>query len=144
MAPRILTRQQHDIDGIRNHVMARVPSAAVPSLWLRISHVPPTTSGKFDVRTLSCLAKNLSAEGEMRKTHDDPQNDYERRIQECCARVLGVSASMTNNMLHHGLHSYAAMALMPDLSRALPNFQPSFREIMTNPDTRRLAALARS
>ena len=142
LAARVVAHQQRDMDEIRNHVLARMPSAFVPSLWLRISQVPLTISGKLDIRTLASLAEDaIAKEG---KTHVDPDDHYERSIHDCCLQVLEVSVSMTANMLYHGLDSYAAMALIPRLRRALPNFRPSFRDIITNPIPRRLAALAQS
>ena len=142
IAARVITHQQHDMDEIRNYILARMPSVFVPSLWLRISQVPLTISGKLDVRTLGSLAKDaIAEEGEM---HIDPDDHYERSIHDCCIQVLGVSISLTPNMLHHGLDSYTAMALIPRLRRVLPNFRPLFRDIITNPVPRRLAALARS
>ena len=142
MAARVVTHQRREVDEIRSHVLARVPSAFVPSQWLRISQIPLSISGKFDVRTLASLAKD--APTEEKETHVDPDNHYERSIHDCCTQVLRVSISMAANMLDHGLDSYTAMALISRFRRVLPNFRPSFRDIITNRVPRRLATLARS
>lgn len=70
----VVPHKREDMDKIQNHVQGRVPSALVPSIWLRISRVPLTISGKLDVRKLATLVEATpTGQGD---EHVDPEDDY--------------------------------------------------------------------
>lgn len=137
----VIPHKRKDMDEIRNHVRARVPSSLAPSIWLRISKLPLTVSGKLDVRRLASLVGATPAD--QGDASDDPEDEYEQKIHDICLQVLGVSISATANLLDHGLDSYLAMVLNSRLRVTFPNIQLSFRDIMSNSVPRQLAVLAR-
>ena len=137
---RTVPYKEKDMEDVRNYVRSRVPSALVPSIWLRISCVPITSSGKLDARKLKALVQNTPADQE--DAYVGPENQCEQKIHDFCLQVLGTSISMTANLLDYGLDSYLAMILVSKLRLAFPNFQVSLRTLMENPVLRKLAVLA--
>jgi len=126
---------------VKDYVRRRVPSAFIPSIWLLLSHLPLTISGKIDTLQLRGFVKALPANPE--PVCDAPQDRHEWRVYECCMEVLGRPMSVTANLLDHGLDSYLAMALISRLMLAFPNFRISFCDLIANPVPRALAALTR-
>jgi aryl carrier-like protein len=137
----IVPYKREDMDKLQKHVRGRVPSAWVPSIWLRISRVPLTVSGKLDMRKLASLVEATPTDpGD---AYVGPEDEDEQRILDCCLQVLGASVCATANLLDHGLDSYLAMVLVSRLRSAFPTLQLSFRDLMANPMPRRLAAMVR-
>ncbi|KAG9230477.1 hypothetical protein BJ875DRAFT_546147 [Amylocarpus encephaloides] len=138
---RLVAHNRKDMDEIRDHVRGKVPAALVPSVWLRISRVPFTISGKLDIPSLSSLVEASPADEKQGK--DPPENQYEEKIREICVRTLGHFAGMSANLLDHGLDSYLAMILLSRLRMEFPFLQLSFRDLLANASPRRLAILVR-
>ncbi|KPM37546.1 Linear gramicidin synthase subunit B [Neonectria ditissima] len=135
----VLPHGQEDVKRIRDYIQARVPSTFVPTVWVRISRLPLTTSGKLDVRKLAALTSDIS--GQDGHEHDLPENEHERLIHRCCVQVLGRPIGASTDMFGRGLDSYSAMMLLSRLREAIPGFQISFRQLMERPQVRELATL---
>ncbi|KAM5357644.1 hypothetical protein ACJZ2D_016057 [Fusarium nematophilum] len=120
---RVLPHRQEDVERIRDYLQARVPSAFIPPVWVRISRLPLTTSGKLDVLRLAAVASDISAQDE--HEHDFPENEHERLTHRCCVQVLGHPIGASTGILRE----------------AIPGFQLSFRQLMERPQVRKLAIL---
>lgn len=133
---------KEELDAIQKHTRAHLPSAIVPTMWLQISHVPITNTGKVDMRKLAeCL--NAVKQDDDCNASTAPEDEWELTVYDCCRDVLGVSVSMTDSLFDQGLNSYSAMALIGKLRMAFPSFQLSLRGLLENPIPRSFALLAR-
>lgn len=130
-----------DMDELRNYVRCRITSTFMPSIWLRLSHLPLTVSGKIDTHQLCELVEALPPYPEA--VFDVPQDLVEQKVCECCVEVLGKPMGMMENLFNHGLDSYLAMVLISRLTLVFPACRILFHHLMANPVPRALAALAR-
>lgn len=97
----------------------KVSVATNPQIWLELSYMPFTTSGKTDYRRLKLCAETL---GHHRAENNvEPKSPLEQIIHDCCSTVLGyVSLSITANIIELGLDSFSAMALWSKLRNSIP------------------------
>ncbi|THC96393.1 hypothetical protein EYZ11_004127 [Aspergillus tanneri] len=97
-----------------------VPSYMVPGLFIPISYLPVTVSGKTDRRRLREMAQQCSRGKLTALTRDDepiqePQTETERLLQEWTAEVLNLPSpevGMNQHFLEMGGDSVSAMKLV--------------------------------
>ncbi|KAL2192774.1 non-ribosomal peptide synthetase [Corynascus similis CBS 632.67] len=101
-------------------IAARVASYMVPSLFLPVSKMPLTSSGKLDRRCLRTMAQELSDSitdyrlGAQSAGGRAPETPMEQKLQELWASVLNVSVdsiSADDSFFTHGGDSVGAMRL---------------------------------
>ncbi|KHO01262.1 AMP-dependent synthetase/ligase [Metarhizium album ARSEF 1941] len=112
--------------GLRRALSSVLAEYMVPSLYLQLSDVPLTQSGKVDRRLLRSLASQIPSRDLLEcrafpgQGHSLPRNDAESALQRLWAEVLGVEAAevYTNkSFLQCGGDSLSAILLSKALSR---------------------------
>ncbi len=123
-----------ELSHIHETLMAELPSYMVPSLLIRIDQMPLTPNGKIDHQALP--APDLSAE-----TRVAPETEMEKQVLELIAEMLKISQiGVTDNLLHWGLSSLAAMRLSALLQRRFEVYV-KIVEILKRPTVRAIASL---
>ncbi|GAA0280005.1 hypothetical protein GCM10010302_17200 [Streptomyces polychromogenes] len=102
--------------GLRRHLAARLPAAAVPSVFVRLPELPLNTSGKVDRPALARAARGVTAHDAGRAV---PATPLESRIAAVWADVLGVpvaSVGLDDDFLAAGGNSISATRLLARLA----------------------------
>jgi amino acid adenylation domain-containing protein len=100
-----------NINTIRDHLLERLPSYMVPSLWIAIGKFPLTPGGKMDRRRVVQWLDQMDAESYrtistlgLEEAKDDA-NFTERRLQDIFAKVLNLPVEdirLNQSFLHLG------------------------------------------
>ena len=123
-----------ELSHIHETLMAELPSYMVPSQLIRIDQMPLTPNGKIDHQALP--APVLSTE-----TRVAPETEMEEQVLELIAEQLKTTQiGVTDNLLHWGLSSLAAMRLSALLQRRFGVYVKMV-EIMKRPRVRAIASL---
>ena len=123
-----------ELPDIRETLMAELPSYMVPSLLVRIDKMPLTPNGKIDHKALP--VPTISSE-----TRVAPETEMEKQVLELIAEMLNTTQiGVTDNLLHWGLSSLAAMRLSALLQRRFKVYVKMV-EIMKHPTVRAIATL---
>ena len=123
-----------ELPDIRETLMAELPSYMVPSQLIRIDQMPLTPNGKIDYKALP--VPTISSE-----TRVAPEADMEKQVHELIAEMLNTTQiGVTDNLLHWGLSSLAAMRLSALLQRRFKVYVKMV-EIMKRPTVRAIASL---
>lgn len=119
---------------IQETLMAELPSYMVPSQLIRIDQMPLTPNGKIDHKALP--VPTISSE-----TQVAPETETEKQVLELIAEMLKTTQiGITDNLLHWGLSSLAAMRLSALLQRRFEAYV-KMAEIMKHPTVRAIASL---
>lgn len=104
-------------------ISSQIAGYMVPTLWLPVSKMPMTTSGKTDRKTLRIMAHAVSLDGDKitayrvgagTSTGRAPETTVEKALQELWSAVLRVapdSISADDSFFRHGGDSVGAMRL---------------------------------
>ena len=123
-----------ELPDIQEALMAELPSYMVPSQLIRIDQMPLTHNGKIDHKALP--VPTISSE-----TRVAPETEMEKQVFELVAEMLKTTQiGVTDNLLHWGLSSLAAMRLSTLLQRRFKVYVKMV-EIMKRPTVRAIASL---
>ena len=123
-----------ELPAIQETLMAELPSYMVPSQLIRIDKMPLTSNGKIDYKTLP--APILTSE-----TRVAPETEIEKQVLELITEQLKTTEiGVTDNLLHWGLSSLAAMRLSALLQRRFEVYV-KIVEILKRPTVRAIASL---
>ncbi|KAF5023771.1 hypothetical protein F66182_4164 [Fusarium sp. NRRL 66182] len=106
-----------DLEILLSHAL---PAYMIPSLWLPVSQMPLTSSGKLDRRRLRLVAQSVPAELMATyklalKSGRVPSSDMEKQLADMWARVLTIDAAsigVEDNFFRLGGDSIGAMQLV--------------------------------
>jgi surfactin family lipopeptide synthetase A len=119
---------------IQETLMAELPSYMVPSQLIRIDQMPLTPNGKIDRQSLPTPV--LTSE-----TRVAPETEMEKQVLELITDQLKTTEiGVTDNLLHWGLSSLAAMRLSALLQHHFEVYV-KMAEIMKHPTVRAIASL---
>lgn len=91
---------KESIASLREHVASRLPSYMVPAFWAPVDSIPSNANGKVDIRAVQKLAKDIGAEGLLRKAlgvsddDSDVSDPIELIVAECWADFLDIPTSI--------------------------------------------------
>lgn len=103
----------------------KLPTAMVPSRFIRISELPRSAHGKLDRTALSALPLDTTA----RTVAQIPTDPTERQVMQAWARVLGERAlTVDDNFFLVGGHSLALVMLQSLLMQAF-GYAPSLADL---------------
>ena len=123
-----------ELPAIQETLMAELPSYMVPSQFIRIDQMPLTPNGKIDYKELP--APVLKTE-----TQVAPETEIEEQVLELITEMLKTTKiGVTDNLLHWGLSSLAAMRLSALLHSRFGVYV-KMAEIMKRPTVRAIASL---
>ena len=123
-----------ELPAIQETLMAELPSYMVPSQFIRIDQMPLTPNGKIDYKELP--APVLKTE-----TQVAPETEMEEQVLELITEMLTTTQiGVTDNLLHWGLSSLAAMRLSALLHSRFGVYV-KMAEIMKRPTVRAIASL---
>jgi len=123
-----------ELPTIQETLMAELPSYMVPSQLIRIDQMPLTSNGKIDYKALP--APVLATE-----TQVAPETEMEKQVLELISEMLKTTQiGVTDNLLHWGLSSLAAMRLSALLQKRFEVYV-KMAEIMIHPSVRAIASL---
>ena len=123
-----------DLPAIQDTLMAELPSYMVPSQFIRIDKMPLTPNGKIDYKELP---------GPIFKTETQvaPETEKEKQVLEFITEQLKTTEiGVTDNLLHWGLSSLAAMRLSTLLQSRFEVYI-KMAEIMKHPTVRAIASM---
>lgn len=146
-------RFKQQIQTLLGRLHRSIPSFMVPSLFVPLSRLPWTASGKIDRRRLrtqlmACSPEELQFYRQYRgqdwssKTHRVPQGEKEIKLVRLVAEVLGLEADiicMDHSFLHYGGDSLLAMQLVTVAKRA--QFHLTTSAVLRSPTLATLAAI---
>ncbi|KAK4071606.1 uncharacterized protein Triagg1_5844 [Trichoderma aggressivum f. europaeum] len=83
----------------KRQLLARIPRHMVPTLFVPVKSLPVTSAGKLDRKTLRDMASRLTTQELTRfttteKTHTNPENELERKMQDIWSIALGMDKSL--------------------------------------------------
>ena len=128
------SEENKELPAIQETLMAELPSYMVPSQLIRIDQMPLTPNGKIDYKELP--APVLKTE-----TQVAPETEMEEQVLELITEMLTTTQiGVTDNLLHWGLSSLAAMRLSALLQKRFDVYV-KMAEIMKHPTVRAIASL---
>ncbi|KAL5358596.1 acetyl-CoA synthetase-like protein [Aspergillus floccosus] len=136
------------VQDLEKRLQILLPSFMVPQLFLPVSSIPTTITGKADRRSLCREANSLPYHelhmfaGLVTETRA-PQSDQEERVHRAAALTLGLESGhfgMLDNFFHLGGNSAVAVKLAIHLKKEGLNV--SIADIFNNPVLRDLAVAA--
>lgn len=128
------SEENKELPAIQETLMAELPSYMVPSQFIRIDQMPLTPNGKIDYKELP--APVLKTE-----TQVAPETEMEEQVLELITEMLTTTQiGVTDNLLHWGLSSLAAMRLSA-LIQSRFGVYVKMAEIMKRPTVRAIASL---
>ncbi|WP_272980709.1 non-ribosomal peptide synthetase [Nocardiopsis kunsanensis] len=97
------------VDGLREHLVERLPDHMVPSAFVRLDALPLTTSRKLDRTALPHPApEDFGPQGA-----EEPRTEVEEAVAECWSKVLGVPCvGLEEDFFSLGGHSLTATRLL--------------------------------
>ncbi|MFL5832747.1 MAG: amino acid adenylation domain-containing protein [Solirubrobacterales bacterium] len=101
---------------LREHALAHLPRAMVPSAWIALPQLPLNANGKVDRERLPEPTREhlVRAEGDLR-----PRSEAERRLVEIFARILELNeVGVEEDFFALGGHSLLAVRLFEELERS--------------------------
>lgn len=123
-----------ELPTIQETLMAELPSYMVPSQLIKIDQMPLTPNGKIDYEALPSPVLTT----EMQVT---PETETEKQVLELITEILKtIQIGVTDNLLHWGLSSLAAMRLSA-LIQSRFGVYVRMAEIMKHPTVRAIASL---
>ena len=123
-----------DLPAIQETLTAELPGYMVPSQFIRIEQMPLTPNGKIDHKALP--APVLATE-----TQVAPETEMEKQVLELITEMLKTAQiGVTDNLIHWGLSSLAAMRLSALLQKRFEVYV-KMAEIMKHPSVRAIASL---
>ena len=123
-----------ELPAIQETLMAELPSYMVPSQLIRIDQMPLTPNGKIDHQALPAPVLTT-------KMQVAPETEMEKQVLELIAEMLKTTQiGVTDNLLHWGLSSLAAMRLSALLQRRFEVYV-KIVEILKRPTVRAIASL---
>ena len=123
-----------ELPAIQETLMAELPSYMVPSQVIRIDQMPLTPNGKIDHQALPAPVLTI-------ETQVAPETEAEKQVLELIAEMLKTTQiGVTDNLLHWGLSSLAAMRLSSLLQRRFEVYI-KMAEIIKHPTVRAIASM---
>ena len=123
-----------ELPAIQETLMAELPSYMIPSQLIRIDQMPLTPNGKIDHQALPAPVLTT-------KMQVAPETEMEKQVLELIAEMLKTTQiGVTDNLLHWGLSSLAAMRLSALLQRRFEVYV-KIVEILKRPTVRAIASL---
>ena len=123
-----------ELPAIQETLMAELPSYMVPSQLIRIDKMPLTPNGKIDYKELPALVLKT-------ETQVAPETEMEKQVLELITEILkATQIGVTDNLIHWGLSSLAAMRLSALLQKRFEVYV-KMAEIMKHPSVRAIASL---
>lgn len=113
-----MAKPLQDTTRIRGLLRDRLPERMCPSVYLRVSRLPTTVSGKLDRHKLRSMARGLQRteliDSQQANSPNRPLTDMESKLQDLWAMTLGIEPgviAVDANLFHLGGDSIAAMRL---------------------------------
>ena len=123
-----------ELTGIQETLMEKLPSYMIPSQLIRINKMPLSPNGKIDYKALP--APVLTNE-----TQVVPETEIEKLVLELISKQFNITQiGVTDNLLHWGLSSLAAMRLSALLQSRFEVYI-KMAEIMKHPTVRAIASM---
>lgn len=123
-----------ELTGIQETLMEKLPSYMIPSQLIRINKMPLSPNGKIDYKALP--APVLTNE-----TQVVPEIEIEKQVLELISKQFNITQiGVTDNLLHWGLSSLAAMRLSVLLQNHFEVYI-KMADIMKHPTVRAIASM---
>ncbi|MGZ5135156.1 MAG: amino acid adenylation domain-containing protein, partial [Flavitalea sp.] len=111
----IVPKQPFDLQGIQRYAKEKLPEYMVPSLWMELDHMPLTSNGKIDRKTLPDIGSNERSGTE----YQAPRTEVEQTLAKLWQDLLGVEKiGVTENFFDLGGNSLLAMRVISQTQRA--------------------------
>jgi amino acid adenylation domain-containing protein len=143
------TRLHPIVHDLPSKIGSRLPSHMIPSLFLPVTRIPRTKSGKTSRKDLRSAISTLSLEKLMAyvnfvedRSFQEPQKEQEKIVRDLWASVLGLSSSKISahdNFFRLGGDSLTAMRLVTLFHKI--EISLTVADIFTNPKLSDLAVL---
>ena len=122
-----------DTDELKSFLSERLVAFMVPTVMMQLDNIPITPNGKINRNALP--VPTVTSE-----TRVAPETEMEKQVLELIAEMLKTSQiGVTDNLLHWGLSSLAAMRLSALLQRRFEVYV-KMAEIMKRPTVRAIAS----
>jgi amino acid adenylation domain-containing protein len=115
------------VELVKQDASAHLPAYMVPSLWIIVSSIPLSISGKLNRLAVTQFVTGMDDETYHLVTGDDsevavfPANPVEEKLQQLCSEILNVATSsihLNRSFIHNGLDSILGMQLLSRLRAA--------------------------
>jgi amino acid adenylation domain-containing protein len=143
------TRLKPIVNDLPSKLQSRLPSHMIPSLFLPVTRIPRTKSGKTSRKDLRSAIGTLSLEGLMAYVNfvedtpfQEPQTEQEKIVRDLWASVLGIGSrkiSAHDSFFRLGGDSLSAMTLVTLFHKI--EISLTVADIFTNPRLSDLAML---
>ena len=121
-------------EDLKSFLSEKLVDFMVPTVMMQLDSIPMTPNGKINRKTLP--VPTVTSE-----THVAPETEMEKQVLELVAKMLKTTQiGVTDNLLHWGLSSLAAMRLSSLLQRRFEVYV-KLAEIMKRPTVRAIASL---
>jgi tyrocidine synthetase-3 len=107
----LVSRQEFDAAGLREHLTGKLPHYMIPSYFVSLPRIPLTPNGKLDRKLLPLPAVEITPG----KSYIAPRDNLERKLSEIWAEVLGIDQTVIGidaNFFHLGGHSLNVIKLI--------------------------------
>ena len=123
-----------DTEDLKSFLSEKIVAFMVPTVMMQLDSMPITPNGKIDRNALP--VPTITSE-----THVAPETEKEKQVHELIAKMLKTTQiGVTDNLLHWGLSSLAAMRLSALLQRRFKTYI-KMTEVMKHPTIRDIASL---
>ena len=123
-----------ETEDLKSFLSEKLVDFMVPTVMMQLDSIPMTPNGKINRKALP--VPTVTSE-----THVAPETEMEKQVLELVAKMLKTTQiGVTDNLLHWGLSSLAAMRLSSLLQRRFEVYV-KLAEIMKRPTVRAIASL---
>lgn len=114
----IVSANETDVANIKAMLLEALPSYMVPTHFVQLKELPTTANGKIDRKALPNPEEAGTSTG---SEYVAPSSDYEQRVAEIVARIVGRPVSeigVLDNFFDIGLNSLKIMSLSTEIQKA--------------------------
>jgi amino acid adenylation domain-containing protein len=128
--------EEVSVEGLRTHLLTKLPEYMVPSGWVQLDALPLTPNGKLDRKALPAPA----AQSYTGRGYEEPQGELEGQIAQIWAEILKLErVGRHDNFFELGGHSLLAVRMMSRL-RQVNGREVEIRDLFAHPVLRDLAS----
>ncbi|WP_159881481.1 non-ribosomal peptide synthetase [Paenibacillus puerhi] len=126
--------EEIDSEGLRTHLMGKLPSYMLPAHYIRLERFPLTTSGKLDIKQLP-----EPAQGRGQRAYAPPESELEKLLAAVWEDVLGAEdVGLNDNFFDLGGDSIMAIGIASRLYKM--GWELDMKQLFIHPVLKELIA----